>query len=120
MSRHIHLPIPLASALRKLGQDLNDARRRRRISTALMAERAGIAVNTLAKVERGDPGASMAAYGSVLFVLGLTNRLRDLGDPSFDPVGRLLEEENLPRRIRYPNSPSGTEGTEGTEDIPHE
>jgi transcriptional regulator with XRE-family HTH domain len=102
MSKGIHLPIPVVSALRKFGQDLNDARRRRRISMALMAERAGIAVNTLAKIERGDPAASMAAYASVLFVLGMTGRLRDLADASRDLTGLMLEEEHLPKRIRYP------------------
>ncbi|GHV44709.1 transcriptional regulator [Spirochaetia bacterium] len=102
MSKHIHLPIPVMGALRKLGQDINGARRRRRITMALMAERAGIAVNTLAKIEKGDPAASMAAYASVLFVLGLTDSLRDIADASRDLTGRMLEEERLPKRIRYP------------------
>ena len=100
MSKGILLPIPVRAALQKLGQDMNDARRRR-ITMALMAERAGIAVNTLAKIERGDRAASMAAYASVLFVLGLSNRLRDLADANNDTTGRMLEEERLPQRVRY-------------------
>jgi transcriptional regulator with XRE-family HTH domain len=102
MSKDIHLPIPVRGALKKLGQDLNSARRRRRITKALMAERAGIAVNTLTRIERGDPGASMAAWASALFVLGLTENLRDLADPSRDLTGLMLDEERLPQRIRYP------------------
>ena len=86
--------------MKKLGQDINDARRRW-ITMALVAERAGIAVNTLAKIERGDPAASMAAYAAVLFVLGLSNRLRDLEDANNDVTGRMLEEERLPQRVRY-------------------
>jgi transcriptional regulator with XRE-family HTH domain len=101
MSKGIALPVPVRAALQKLGQDINDARRRRRITMALMAERAGIAVNTLAKIERGDPAASMAAYASVLFVLGFTTRLRDLADANNDATGRMLEEERLPQRVRY-------------------
>lgn len=100
MSKNIHLPIPVRGALKKLGQDMNSARRR--ITKALMAERAGIAVNTLSRIERGEPGASMAAWASVLFVLGLTENLRDLADPSRDLTGLMLEEERLPKRIRYP------------------
>lgn len=55
----MHLPIPAKRALDKLGADIRDARRRRRIPTALMAERAGISRMTLNKIENGDPGVSM-------------------------------------------------------------
>ncbi|MAX25311.1 MAG: hypothetical protein CMJ19_12495 [Phycisphaeraceae bacterium] len=95
-----HLPIPVQKALRKLGQDICDARRRRRIPMALMAERAGMARTTLSKIEKGDPGVSLGGYASVLFVLGLTERLHDLVDANHDLVGRQLEEESLPKRIR--------------------
>ena len=101
MSKNIFLPIPVNSALVKLGQDMNSARRRRRINKELMAERAGISINTLSKIERGDPGTSMAAWASVMFVLGLIENLRDLCDPSHDLTGLMLEEERLPKRIRY-------------------
>lgn len=94
------IPIPVQKALRKLGEDVRDGRRRRRIPVALMAERAGISRATLGKIEKGDPSVSLGNYAMVLFVLGLTDRLSDLADASFDPVGRMLEEENLPRRIR--------------------
>ena len=97
----IFIPIPSRSALVKLGQDINSARRRRRISKAMMAERAGIAVNTLTKIESGNPGTSMAAWASVIFVLGLTENLRNLADPSRDATGLMLDEERLPKRIRY-------------------
>ena len=101
MKKNIHLPIPARSALIKLGHDVNSARRRRRITKALMAERAGIAINTLTRIERGDPYASMAAWASVLFVLGLTDNLRDLADPAKDLLGLILDEERLPKRIRF-------------------
>jgi len=101
MSKNIHLPVPTRSALLKLGQDINNARRRRRITKALMAERAGIAINTLTRIERGDSSASMAAWASVLFVLGLTENLRNLADLAKDTTGLMLEEEQLPKRIRY-------------------
>jgi len=101
MSKNIYLPIPARSAIIKLGHDINSARRRRRITKALMAERAGIAVNTLTRIERGDPNTSMAAWASALFVLGLTENLYGLADPSRDTTGLMLEEERLPKRIRY-------------------
>lgn len=94
------IPIPVRRALRKFGQDVCDSRRRRRIPLELMAERAGVSRATLGKIEKGDPSVSLGRYATVLFVLGLTERLGDLADASHDTVGRMLEEENLPKRIR--------------------
>ena len=65
-----------------------------------MAERAFISRSTLVRVEKGDPGVSMGIYASVLFVLGMADRLGDVMDAARDPVGLSLEEERLPRRIR--------------------
>jgi transcriptional regulator with XRE-family HTH domain len=93
-------PIPVTRALRKLGRDMRDARRRRRIPAAILAERASISRTTLHKVEQGDTGVSVGAYATVLFVLGMADRLADLADPKHDAVGLDLEEEHLPERIR--------------------
>ena len=94
------LPIPVRRALRKVGTDIRDARRRRRIPTAVMAERALISRMTLNKVEKGNPGVSLGIYATVLFVLGMTDRLAELADARHDAVGLSLEEERLPQRIR--------------------
>ncbi|MET0003335.1 MAG: hypothetical protein ABW087_06880 [Candidatus Thiodiazotropha sp.] len=96
------VPIPVKRALRKLGQDIRDARLRRRIPTAVMAERASISRTTLNKIEKGDPGVSLGNYANVLFVLGMAERLGDLADVRTDVVGLELEEERLPQRIRKP------------------
>ncbi|MDA0204637.1 MAG: hypothetical protein O3A53_11730 [Acidobacteria bacterium] len=93
-------PIPVARALRKLGQDIRDARLRRRIPMAVLAERASTTRKTLGRVERGDPSVSLGLYSTVLFVLGMIDRLADVADPRFDAVGRELEEERLPERVR--------------------
>jgi hypothetical protein len=94
------LPLPVVRALRKLGQDIRDARRRRRIPVAVAAERASISKTTWLKVEKGDPGVLVGTYICVLFVLGLVDRVSALADPSIDSVGLRLEEEQLPQRIR--------------------
>jgi transcriptional regulator with XRE-family HTH domain len=94
------LPIPVSRALRKLGHDIKDARRRRRIPMAIAAERASISKPTLIRVERGNPTVSIGSYATVLYVLGMGDRLGDLAAPKNDPVGLQLEEENLPKRIR--------------------
>lgn len=96
----VSLPIPVVRALRKLGRDIKDARRRRRIAMAIVAERASVSKPTLIRVERGDPSVSIGSYATVLFVMGMADRLADLADARNDPVGLQLEEENLPKRIR--------------------
>jgi hypothetical protein len=102
MKSPIALPLPIIRALTKLGQDINDARRRRRIPIRLMAERAGLSRATIGKIEKGDPTTSLGGYAAVLFVLGMVNRLNDLADATNDITGRQLEEERLPKRIRIP------------------
>ena len=93
------LPIPVKRALHKLGHDLRDARRRRRIPVAIAAQRASISRMTLLKIEKGDPGVALGLYATVLFVMGMTDRLAELADPKYDSVGLQLEEEHLPQRI---------------------
>ncbi|MGA2591122.1 MAG: helix-turn-helix domain-containing protein [Bryobacteraceae bacterium] len=82
----------MTRALRKLGHDIRDARRRRRIPVAILAARASISRTTLNKVEKGAPGVSLGAYATVLFALGMADRLADLADLRHDTVGLELEE----------------------------
>jgi transcriptional regulator with XRE-family HTH domain len=96
----VTLPIPVRQALRKLGRDMRDARLRRRIPVAVAAERASISRVTLSKIEKGEPGVALGIYASVLFVLGMSERLADLADVKHDTTGLQLEEELLPKRIR--------------------
>jgi transcriptional regulator with XRE-family HTH domain len=92
-------PIPVRRAFRKLGADIRDARRRRRVPTAVLAERAMISRATLGKVERGEPSVSLGIYAAVLYALGLIDRLATVADAREDTVGLALEEERLPKRI---------------------
>jgi len=93
------LPLPVKRALTRLGDDIRSARLRRRIPTTIMAERAFITRTTLSKAEHGDPGVSLGTYATILFILGMIDRLADLVDVSRDDVGLQLEEERLPKRI---------------------
>lgn len=106
------LPLPVQRGLRKLGRDIRDARRRRRIPVTIMAERASISRMTLSKVEKGDPGVSLGIYATVLFVLGLADRIGSLADVTTDTVGLELEEERLPQRIRRSGRKSGSSKSE--------
>jgi hypothetical protein len=49
----------------------------------------------------------METYAIVLFVLGMIDRVGNLADPADDVLGRQLDEEHLPKRIRLrKNNPS--------------
>ncbi len=69
----------------------------------LMAERAMTSRQTVARVERGDPTVSVGILATVLFVLGMTERLAALVDARTDPFVLDLDEERLPRRVRIPS-----------------
>ena len=95
-------PIPVTRALRKLGSDLQEARRRRRITSELLAERAQISRTTLNKIEKGQGGLSLAHYASVFYALDFLPALEDLADASNDRVGLNMDAERLPERVRRP------------------
>src|ERR1041385_5299602 len=107
-------PMPVIRALRKLGADIRDARRRRRIPVSILAERASISRTTLNRIEKGDPSASLGNYATVLFALGMVDRLADVADPRHDSVGLTLEEEHLPKRIRLPKRQAAQLGKPGS------
>ena len=69
---------------------------------SIMAERAFISTRTLSRVERGDPRVAFGIYATILFVLGMTDRLAELADPKADRLGLALDEERLPKRVRIP------------------
>ncbi len=95
------LPLPVKRALARLGADIKSARIRRQITAEMMAERAFVTRPTLNKVEKGDASVSMGIYATVLFVLGMTERLGELADVRHDELGLQLDEERLPQRVRH-------------------
>ncbi len=95
----IALPRAARAALTKLGGDIAVARKKRRISTVSMAERAFISRNTLHRLEHGEPGVSIGIYATVLTILGLTHRLADIADRTADTLGLDIEEDRLPKAI---------------------
>jgi transcriptional regulator with XRE-family HTH domain len=96
------LPLPVRGILKKLGEDIRDARKRRRISTATMAERARVSRPTLLRLEQGDANVSLGILATVLFIFGMQERLADLVDAANDRLGLDLQSEALPKRIYGP------------------
>lgn len=92
-----------ARALRALGRDLRIARKKRRMPMADFAERMGVSLGTLTRLEKGEPGVSLGAFAMALLVLGELRRLDEFLDVSRDDTGLLLDVAALPQRIRRPN-----------------
>jgi len=76
--------------LSQLGERLKLARLRRKLSNAVVAQRAGISRTSLYKVEAGDPGATLGTYLRVMAVLGLEADINALA--ADDRVGRKLQD----------------------------
>jgi transcriptional regulator with XRE-family HTH domain len=94
--------------LRKLGQDLRDARRRRGLPAGVVAERAFTSRPSLRRVEAGDSAVSIGIYAAVLQALGLLEGLGQLAEAARDTAGLAFASENLPRRVRLRRSTENT------------
>jgi transcriptional regulator with XRE-family HTH domain len=81
------------SILTELGGRLKLARLRRKLSSMVVSQRAGISRSSLYKVEKGDAGATLGTYVRVLAVLGLDGDIRHLAED--DRLGRKLQDLQL-------------------------
>ena len=98
-----HRPsIAVRRALGRLGADIRDARRRRRLPSAVVAERAFTSRPTLQRIEAGDHAVSIGIYAAVLQALGLLDGLGTLAEASKDEAGLAIASDDLPKRARLP------------------
>lgn len=102
------LPTRLRRALTQFGKNISVARRRRRLTTAMMAERLGVARSTYHRVERGDPRVEIGTYMMTLWALGFGTPIAEIIDPRTDETGTALEAERLPKRVRPKREPQPT------------
>ncbi|MEO6749842.1 MAG: transcriptional regulator [Casimicrobiaceae bacterium] len=96
------MPLPVTRSLKHLGTSISFARRRRRWSQAMLAERIGASLATVRRMEGGHPGTALQHLARVLHVFGDLARLDALLDTANDAVGLALADEALPRRVRAP------------------
>ena len=81
--------------LSQFGERLRLARLRRKLSSVVVAQRAGISRTSLYKVETGYAGATLGTYLRVLAVLGLESDINALA--ADDKVGRKLQDLAMQR-----------------------
>jgi transcriptional regulator with XRE-family HTH domain len=103
-------PAAVRRALRKLGTDIYDARRRRRLPMAIVAERAFTSRSTLQKIEAGDTNVGIGIYAAVLHALGLLDRLSQVADIAHDEAGQALANAQLPKHIHLKRPRASADG----------
>ena len=84
--------------LKQFGENLRLARLRRNITAKLEAERVGISISTLSKIERGDATVSIGSYMQVLVTLNMASDILKVA--ADDTLGRTLQDLGLPVRAR--------------------
>ena len=98
------IPPAATQALRTLGENLAIARTRRRESQRAWAERLGVSVPTLIRMERGDPGVGAGIYATALWLMGTVGGLPELAAPAAD---RGALESDVRRGAAAPRGPVG-------------
>ncbi len=96
-------PTPLAvnRSLRYFGEYLRTWRKLQRLTTAQVADRAGLGLHTVRRLETGQ-GATLENTMRVARALGLLDALTHSVDPYTTDVGRMRADEALPQRVRQP------------------
>jgi hypothetical protein len=99
------LPAQAQAALRELGAALAVARVRRRESLRGWAQRLGVSVRTLQRMEAGDPGVGMGVYAAALWLIGRADALAALADPALDRGAQEIDVQSARERLaRYGRS----------------
>jgi transcriptional regulator with XRE-family HTH domain len=98
------IPAPIVRSMRTVGEDLNTWRKLRQLTAAEVADRAGVGVNTVLRLERGG-GATLENVLRIARVLGVLDGLVSALDPYATDVGRLRADESLPERVRHRRAP---------------
>jgi transcriptional regulator with XRE-family HTH domain len=92
-------PLPVRRSLREVGGHVEAWRKLRGLTQGQLADRAGVDVKSVMRVEGGD-SVSLDIFMRVLHALGILEALPRAVDPYETDIGRLRAEEQLPRRVR--------------------
>lgn len=97
-------PAPVSRSLRRLGEDVATWRKLRRLTASEVADRAGVGVNTVLRLENGS-GANLENVLRIARALGVLEQITAALDPYATDVGRLRADEALPERVRHRGAP---------------
>jgi transcriptional regulator with XRE-family HTH domain len=99
------LPSDVEQVIAMLGRDIAIARKRRRIPLRAMADKMMTSVDTIQRLEKGDPGVGIGIVGTALWVLGMHRRLAEIIAPDTDQLGMHEDIRGLPLRVRGKRAP---------------
>jgi len=80
----LQMPPATVAAIEKLGADLAVARLRRKESLKTWAQRMGVSVPTLQRLEAGDPGVGIGIVATALWLIQRDGALAQLASPELD------------------------------------
>lgn len=92
-------PRPVISAMRDLGENLATWRKLRNLTVYQLADRAGVSVATVSRMESGK-GCTVESLFRISRALGILKEMSEASDPFNSDVGRLRAGNALPRRVR--------------------
>ncbi len=112
----LRLPPATAGAIERLGADLAVARLRRKESLRSWAQRLGVSVPTLQRLEAGDPSVGIGIVATALWLINRDGALGSLAAPEHDQgalemdvreaveLGRTRAEASAEARLRNAGS----------------
>jgi DNA-binding XRE family transcriptional regulator len=105
--------LPVERALKDLGHNIAQARRRRQWTQRMLADHLGVSTKTVGRMEDGHAGTAVHLIARALQAFGELDALGQLLDHAHDNVGIMMMESRLPQRIRMPRLSSAPATKQG-------
>ena len=100
------MPVPVGAELIKIGESIRMARKRRDLTQAELAGMMFVTPRTVVRLEKGEPGVSLAVFLTALFCLNLNYDVSSLFAPDKDAVGINMDirKHNRRKQVRKPQN----------------
>ncbi|MEB0041878.1 MULTISPECIES: helix-turn-helix transcriptional regulator [unclassified Pseudomonas] len=85
--------------LKTLGENIDLARKRRRLQVDTICKRAGITGQTYQRLKKGEKGVSIGVLMNVLSALDMEEMISSVAGPSLDHIGLAHERSLQPVRV---------------------
>lgn len=96
--------------IKRLGQNIQIARKRRKLSVSELAAKSDVSRQAIMRVETGDPSVGISKVFNILNALGLLKGLSDLADPDLDRSQAIKEIIELREGVTLKSKKSSIKG----------